>query len=74
MIKVYGQQNCMQCKMTKNFLEKENKEFEYVDLTGDLEKIKALKELYNKDKISLPLVVTDKEVWQGFRPDKLKAV
>lgn len=73
-ITVYGKQNCKQCEFTKKFLDSKHASFKYIDLTDKIDEQKALKDKYNVDKLSMPFVVTEFEVWSGFQPSKLAKV
>lgn len=42
MYKVYGKPNCPNCDKAKHYLDALGKEFEYVDLSEDAEKMKEL--------------------------------
>lgn len=67
-ITVYTMPDCSQCDTTKAFLNKHNLTFTAVDIIenpGDYQTIKSMG--YNR----VPVVVTDSDHWQGFRPDKL---
>ena len=67
-ITVYGRKNCIACRYTTRFLDKENITYTYVDVDkAHGPKLPAgIKEL--------PHVVTPHEDWSGFRIEKLKAL
>ena len=44
-ITLFSKNNCMQCKMTKKFLEKENADFEEINIDEHPEKIDYVKSL-----------------------------
>lgn len=71
MIKLYGKPNCMQCKMTKKFLEKANVDFEYIDATKDKEALSYVKSLGYK---SLPVIENESTHFFGFNIDKLTEI
>ena len=70
MIKVYSKPNCMACNFTKNFINDNGIEAEFIDVTKDEEALSYVKDLgYN----SMPVVYVDEQThWFGFRPDELK--
>jgi len=70
MIKVYTKPNCMQCKMTKNFINDNKITAEFIDVTKDEQTLACVKELgYN----TMPVVYADENThWFGFRPDDLE--
>ncbi|MCK8625027.1 glutaredoxin-like protein NrdH [Apilactobacillus xinyiensis] len=67
-VTVYSKNNCIQCKMTKKFLEEHNVEFIEKNINEEPEYIEYLKE---KGFMSLPVVETNEFEISGFRPDKL---
>jgi len=73
---VYALSTCAWCKLTKQFLKKNEIEYEYVDVDlcdyEDKEKIK--KDILNRGgSLSYPtIIVDDKILITGFRKDKLK--
>ncbi len=73
---LYALSTCVWCKMTKQFLNDNNVEYEYldVDLLEETEKQKVKKELVEKTKsMGFPMVmVDDKDVVTGFKKDKLR--
>ena len=71
MIKVYGKPGCMQCKMTKKFLETEKVDFEYIDATKNKEALAYVKSLGYK---SLPVTEYNEIHFFGFDIDKLTAI
>lgn len=70
---VYTNPNCVQCEMTKKYLDKENIEYTVENLQAEenYDKLVAFVEQGFK---SAPIVVTDTETWSGFKPDKLGAI
>lgn len=68
-VKVYVQTDCVQCKMTMNLLRQMQVPFETVNLNDYPEERSRLKELGYQ---ATPVVITDKERWAGFCPDKIK--
>lgn len=70
-ITVYGTHTgCPQCNATKKFLDTKNVDYEFIDIT-DNESLRE--ELRNEGYQSMPVVKTNKDVWTGFQPTKLKA-
>lgn len=70
---VYTNPNCVQCEMTKKFLDKEGIEYTVENLQSD-ENYDKLVEFVNQGFKSAPIVVTDTETWSGYKPDKLGAI
>ena len=70
MIKVYTKPHCQQCNFTKNFINDNDIEAEFIDVTQDERALAVMKALgYN----SLPVVYVDENThWFGFRPDELE--
>jgi glutaredoxin-like protein NrdH len=71
-IKVFTEQFCPACTMTKDYLAHHQIAAQLIDVTTDHAASAALKQLgYN----SLPLVLVDEDgqmrVWTGYRPDLL---
>ena len=77
MITVYSRPNCMQCKMTKIWLNHNKIPFESVDIEANPGALELLKH-YGYS--SLPVVAIDDEIsdnsksWSGFQIDKLEAL
>jgi len=67
-ITIYTLPDCIQCETTKNFLSQRNLEFSTIDLTDNAEEFARIVAM-GHDKV--PVVITDDDHWQGFRPDKL---
>ena len=70
MIKIYTKPNCMACNFTKNFINDNGIEAEFIDVTKDEQALSYVKELgYN----AMPVVYVDETThWFGFRPDELE--
>lgn len=68
-ITVYTKPNCPQCSRTKAMLKSKGFSYEEVDVTTNEEIVEYL---LSKGFRSLPVVETDKEMWSGFRYDKIK--
>jgi glutaredoxin-like protein NrdH len=75
-VTVYALSTCIWCKLTKQFLNDNNVEYEFVDvdLTDEEDKQKIHETIQNKGgSLSYPTtIVDDKVVITGFRKDKLK--
>lgn len=77
MITVYSKPRCMQCEMTKIWLNQNKIEFENVDIEANPGAFELLKH-YGYS--SLPVVAIDDEIsdnsksWSGFQIDKLEAL
>lgn len=69
MITVYSKNNCMQCKMTKKFLEQHGANFQEINIDEHPEKVDYVKSL---DFTSAPVIEADNLVFSGFQPAKLK--
>lgn len=68
-ITVYTKPNCPQCSRTKAMLKSKGFDYEEVDVTTNEEIVEYL---LSKGFRALPVVETDKEMWSGFRYDKIK--
>lgn len=77
MLTVYSKPNCMQCEMTKIWLNQNKIPFETVDTKANPE---ALELLSHYGWQTLPVVVIDDEIsdnsksWSGFQIDKLESL
>ena len=70
MIKVYTKPNCMACNFTKNFINDNGIEAEFIDVTKDEQ---ALAEMKALGYTNLPVVYVDENThWFGLRPDELE--
>ncbi|HEP1347457.1 TPA: glutaredoxin-like protein NrdH [Streptococcus pyogenes] len=69
MITVYSKNNCMQCKMTKKFLEQHGANFQEINIDEHPEKVDYVKSL---GFTSAPVIEADNFVFSGFQPAKLK--
>lgn len=70
-IQIYTKTDCVQCKMTKNLMEKCGLEFEEINLDDPTLKVF---DLVNRGIKTLPVIsVNDFErYWTGFKPDNIK--
>lgn len=67
---LYTKDNCIQCKMTKRFLEQNHIDFEERNISNQPEYIDYLK---SQGFQSVPVLENNsKPIINGFRPDKLK--
>ncbi|MCK1207763.1 glutaredoxin-like protein NrdH [Streptococcus uberis] len=71
MITVYSKNNCMQCKMTKKFLEQNGADYQEINIDEHPEKIDYVKSL---GFTSAPVIESDNLVFSGFQPAKLKEI
>ena len=69
MVTVYSKNNCVQCKMTKRFLDSNNVAYREINLDEQPEYIDQVKELGFS---AAPVIQTPTEVFSGFQPGKLK--
>ena len=76
-VKAYTLSTCPHCRMTKEFLNDNNVDFEYVDvdlLTGD-KRSEVLREVFRlTGAYSFPVVVVGDNVIVGFNKEKLQKV
>ena len=72
-VTVYTNPNCVQCEMTKKYLDKEGITYTVEDLQAEenYDKLVAFVEQGFK---AAPIVVTDTETWSGYKVDKLKEI
>ena len=70
-VTVYTLPNCIQCDITKKYLDRHEVKYSVVDMSLDLQSAKVVADLGYKQ---APVVVYDKFHWSGFRPDKVKAL
>ncbi len=75
-VNLYALSTCVWCRLTKQFLNENNVEYEYidVDLVDENDKQKIHEIIQNKSgSLSYPTTIIDgKIVINGFRKDKLK--
>jgi glutaredoxin-like protein NrdH len=65
---VYVKPQCVQCDQTKRILDREGIEYSTIDITQDSE---ALEKILSMGFKSAPVVITEKDSWAGFNPDKI---
>ncbi|HFH9120007.1 TPA: glutaredoxin-like protein NrdH [Streptococcus agalactiae] len=68
-ITVFSKNNCMQCKMTKKFLDQHGADFEEINIDEKPEKIEYVKNLGFS---TAPVIEAGNVVFSGFQPSKLK--
>lgn len=68
MTTVYTKPSCVQCDMTKRYLDRHNIEYDTVDITQDPE---ALEMIMSLGFTSAPVVVSPQGNWAGFQPEKI---
>ena len=68
-ITVFSKNNCMQCKMTKKFLDQHGADFEEINIDKKPEKIEYVKNLGFS---AAPVIEAGNVVFSGFQPSKLK--
>ena len=66
MVTVYTKPNCVQCNMTKKYLDDRGVEYSTVDITQDSD---ALDKIINQGFKAAPVVNAGSEWWAGFKPD-----
>ncbi|MER0122223.1 glutaredoxin-like protein NrdH [Streptococcus sp. ZJ93] len=69
MITVYSKNDCVQCKMTKRFLDQHQVPFKEINLDEQPEFIEHVKNLGFS---AAPVIETETESFSGFQPGKLK--
>lgn len=69
MTTVYTKPACVQCDMTKRYLDKAGVSYETIDITQDP---KALEMILGMGFTSAPVVMSSEGNWAGFRPDMLE--
>ncbi|HFI0263930.1 TPA: glutaredoxin-like protein NrdH [Streptococcus suis] len=71
MVTIYSKNNCVQCKMSKKFLDEHNVAYKEINLDEQPEFIEHVKSLGFS---AAPVIETENEVFSGFQPAKLKAL
>lgn len=69
MVRVYSKPSCVQCTATYRALDRAGVDYEVVDMSVDTD---ALEYVKNLGYMQAPVVVTDRDHWGGFQPDKIK--
>ncbi|MGF0111223.1 glutaredoxin-like protein NrdH [Streptococcus sp. SGI.013] len=70
-ITVFSKNNCMQCKMTKKFLEQNGADFQEINIDEQPDKVEYVKSL---GFTSAPVIEAGEVVFSGFQPAKLKEI
>lgn len=70
-VTVYTTTNCVQCEQTKRVLTARGIEYDTIDLSENKE---ALEYVLSLGFSSAPVVITDDDMWSGFRIDKLNSL
>lgn len=73
-ITVYSKPACVQCKATTRALDAAGLSYEYRDVMTSDEWSAEADRLSQTLGRQMPLVVTDRDQWGGFRPDRIKAL
>ncbi|MFM0600881.1 glutaredoxin-like protein NrdH [Streptococcus suis] len=71
MVTIYSKNDCVQCKMSKKFLDQHNVAYTEINLDEQPEYIEHAKSLGFS---AAPVIETEKEVFSGFQPAKLKSL
>ncbi|KHD44446.1 glutaredoxin-like protein NrdH [Streptococcus hongkongensis] len=69
MITIYSKNNCMQCKMTKKFLDQNGATYQEINIDEQPDKVDYVKSL---GFASAPVIERGDTVFSGFQPTKLK--
>lgn len=70
-ITVYSKPNCTQCTATYHALDKRDLPYRVVNVSENPAGLALIKEMGYS---SVPVVVTPKDHWAGFRPDKISGI
>jgi glutaredoxin-like protein NrdH len=68
MTTVYTKPSCVQCDMTKRYMDKIGIEYNTIDITEDQE---ALDLILGMGFQAAPVVISGDLSWAGFQPDKI---
>ena len=71
MVTIYSKNDCVQCKMTKKFLDQHKVEYNEINLDEQPEFIDHVKGLGFS---AAPVIETENDVFSGFQLGKLKAL
>lgn len=72
MVKLYSKPGCGQCIATERAFKKEGVDYEYVDVYQDEEAFKFVTQTLGYQ--GVPVVVTEDDHWNGYKPEKIKAL
>lgn len=70
-ITLFSKNNCMQCKMTKKFLEQNGADYQEINIDEHPEKIDYVKSL---GFTAAPVIEAGDVTFSGFQPAKLKEI
>lgn len=70
-IKLYGHQNCVQCRYAKRDMDAKGITYEYCDTQEDPKYVTHLQSL---GFTQVPVTETETETWYGFQPDKISGL
>lgn len=70
-ITIFSKNNCMQCKMTKKFLDKEGADYQEINIDERPDMIDYVKDLGFS---AAPVVKAGDIIFSGFQPAKLKEI
>ena len=56
-IKLYGADWCIDCRVMKNFLDKKELDYQYIDITKDKTAVEIIKKINNGKKIIPTLII-----------------
>lgn len=71
MVKIYSKNGCAQCRMTKKVMQAIGVDYQEINVDNHPEYVDGLKKRGFK---AMPIIDTGKEVWTGFKPDKIKGL
>lgn len=71
MVTIYSKNDCVQCKMSKKFLDQHGVAYKEINLDEQPEFIEHVMGLGFS---AAPVIETENEVFSGFQPAKLKAL
>lgn len=71
MVTIYSKNNCVQCKMTKKFLDQHQVAYKEINLDDQPEFIEYVKGLGFS---AAPIIETETDRFSGFQPSKLKTL
>ena len=71
MVTVYTKPMCVQCDATKRMMDKLGVKYTTVDIVDNPEELDRLIDMGYR---AAPVVVTEKDSWSGFQPDRITAL
>lgn len=69
-VKVYGTPTCPYCRQTKEFLKKNNIEFEDIDVSSNQQQAQQMRD--KTGQMSVPVIDIGGQVIVGFNPQELR--